>query len=300
MAIDFKSLKKNSGLTDKLTKAIEDKAKGSYAKDDERFWQPEVDKAGNGYAIVRLLDAPAVDGEDGLPWQQLFNHGFKLNGGWYIENCPTTIGGKCPACDHNSELWNTGVEAKRDIVRKFQKRRLGYLSNVLVISDKAHPENEGKVKVWRYGKKIFDKIQEKLNPQFEDEAKVNPFDFWKGANLKIKIRHVEGYRNYDKSEFEESSPVYDNDKQIEELWKNLPSLAQFVAAKEFKSFDELTEKLNRVMGAGGAAAARAAKLEDATAPWDEPKAQEAKAPRATAEAVTVDDDLDYFNKLAQE
>jgi len=299
MALDFKSLKKSSGLTEKLTKAIEDKNKGSFAKDDERFWQPEVDKVGNGYAIVRLLDAPAVDGEDGLPWVQVFNHGFQAGGGWYIENCPTTVGGKCPACEHNNKLWNSGIESNKDVVRK-QKRRLTYISNILVITDKNRPENEGKVFLWKYGKKIFDKIQEKLTPQFEDETAVNPFDFWKGANLKIKIRNVEGYRNYDKSEFDTAAPVFDNDKEIEALWKNAHSLKQFVAQKEFKSHDELTDRLNRALGAGGAAAARASKLEDATAPWDEPKAAEARAPRATAEAVTVDDDLDYFNKLAQE
>jgi len=299
MAIDFKNLKKQSGLTDKLTKAIEDKNKGSFAKDDERFWQPEVDKAGNGYAIVRLLDAPAADGEDGLPWVQIFNHGFQGGGGWYIENCPTTVGGKCPACEHNNKLWNSGIEANKDIVRK-QKRRLTYVSNILVVQDKNRPENEGKVFLWKYGKKIFDKIQEKLTPQFEDEKAVNPFDFWKGANLKIKIRNVEGYRNYDKSEFEESAPVYDTDKEIEALWKNAHSLKQFVAAGEFKSYDELTDRLNRALGAGGAAAARAVKTEDRSAPWEEPKAAEARAPRATAETVDAGDDLDYFNKLAQD
>jgi hypothetical protein len=296
MAIDFKSLKKSSGLTDKLTKAIEDKNKGSFAKDDERFWQPEVDKAGNGYAIVRLLDAPAVDGEDGLPWVQVFNHGFQGGAGWYIENCPTTVGGKCPACEHNNKLWNSGIESNKDIVRK-QKRRLTYISNILVVSDKNRPENEGKVFLWKYGKKIFDKIQEKLTPQFEDETAVNPFDFWKGANLKIKIRNVEGYRNYDKSEFDEVAPVYEDDKKIEAMWKAAHSLKQFVAPTEFKSYDELTEKLNRALGAGGAVAVRAVKIEDDTAPWDEPKKA---APRKTAEAVTVDDDMDYFNKLAAE
>jgi hypothetical protein len=299
MAIDFKSLKKSSGLTDKLTKAIEDKNKGSFAKDDERFWQPEVDKAGNGYAIVRLLDAPAVDGEDGLPWVQVFNHGFQGGAGWYIENCPTTVGGKCPACEHNNKLWNSGIESNKDIVRK-QKRRLTYISNILVVADKNRPENEGKVFLWKYGKKIFDKIQEKLTPQFEDETAVNPFDFWKGADLKIKIRNVEGYRNYDKSEFADAAPVYEEDKKIEALWKSAHSLKQFVAPKEFKTYDELSEKLNRALGAGGAVAARAAKIEDDSAPWQEPKAAEARAPRATAEAVSVDDDMDYFNKLAQE
>lgn len=296
MAFDFKSLKKSSGLTEKLTKAIEDKNKGSFAKDDERFWQPEVDKAGNGYAVVRLLDAPAVDGEDGLPWVQVFNHGFQGSAGWYIENCPTTIGGKCPACEHNNKLWNSGIESNKDIVRK-QKRRLTYISNVLVITDKNRPENEGKVFLWKYGKKIFDKIQEKLTPQFEDETAVNPFDFWKGADLKIKIRNVEGYRNYDKSEFAEPAPVYKEDAKIEALWKSAHSLKQFVAAKEFKSYEELTEKLNRALGAGGAVAARAPKIEDATAPWEEPRSSPAKA---TAESVSVDDDMEYFNKLANE
>jgi hypothetical protein len=296
--MDFKSLKKASGLTDKLTKAIEDKNKGSFAKDDDRFWQPDVDKAGNGYAVVRLLDAPAVDGEDGLPWVQLFNHGFQGGAGWYIENCPTTVGGKCPACEHNSKLWNSGIEANKDIVRK-QKRRLGYISNILVVTDKTRPENEGKVFLWRYGKKIFDKIQEKLTPQFEDETAINPFDFWKGADLKIKIRNVEGYRNYDKSEFADAAPVFTDDKKIEAMWKSAHSLKQFVAPDQFKSYDDLTDKLNRAMGAGGAVAARAVQIEDRSAPWDEPKAAEAKA-RPTAEAVSTEEDLDYFAKLAAE
>jgi hypothetical protein len=296
--MDFKSLKKASGLTDKLTKAIEDKNKGSFAKDDDRFWQPDVDKAGNGYAVVRLLDAPAVDGEDGLPWVQLFNHGFQGGAGWYIENCPTTVGGKCPACEHNSKLWNSGIEANKDIVRK-QKRRLGYISNILVVTDKTRPENEGKVFLWRYGKKIFDKIQEKLTPQFEDETAINPFDFWKGADLKIKIRNVEGYRNYDKSEFADAAPVYTDDKKIEAMWKSAHSLKQFVAPDQFKSYDDLTDKLNRAMGAGGAVAARAVQIEDRSAPWDEPKAADAKA-RPTAEAVSTEEDLDYFAKLAAE
>lgn len=296
MAIDFKSLKKSSGLTDKLTKAIEATQKQAYAKDDERFWQPEVDKAGNGFAEVRLLDAPAVDGEDALPWVRVFNHGFQGSAGWYIENCPTTIGGECPACEHNNALWNSGIEANKDIVRK-QKRRLTYIANVLVITDKNRPENEGKVFLWKFGKKIFDKIQEKLTPQFEDETAINPFDFWKGANLKIKIRNVEGYRNYDKSEFVAPAPVYEDDKKIEALWKSAHSLKQFVAPDQFKSHAELKAKLDRALGAGGAAAAAAKKLDDDSAPWDEPKTV---APRKTAEAVSVDDDMEYFKKLAEE
>ena len=292
------ALKKSSSL-DKLTKAIEETQKPKYAKDDDRFWQPEVDKAGNGYAVVRLLDAPAIDGEDGLPWVQVFNHGFQGPGGWYIENCPTTTGGKCPACEHNNKLWNSGIEANKDIVRK-QKRRLTYVANILIVSDKNRPELEGQVKLWKFGKKIFDKIQEKLSPEFEDETAMNPFDFWKGANLKIKIRNVENFRNYDKSEFEDSSAIANTDEEIERIWKSAHSLKQFVAGDQFKSYDELTERLNRVLGAGGAAAARAPRIDDDVAPWDEPKVA---APRATAESTSLgddEDDLAFFDKLAQE
>jgi len=292
------ALKKSSSL-DKLTKAIEETQKPRYAKDDERFWQPEVDKAGNGFAIVRLLDAPEVDGEEGLPWVQVFNHGFQGPGGWYIENCPTTIGGKCPACEHNSTLWNSGIEANKDIVRK-QKRRLTYIANIRVISDKNRPDNEGQVFLWKFGKKIFDKVQEKLSPEFEDETAMNPFDFWKGANLKIKIRKVEGFRNYDKSEFEESSPVADTDKEIEAIWKSAHSLQQFVATDQFKSFDELSQRLNRVLGAGGAAAAVAPVIEDDVAPWEEPKSAEPKATAESTELKEDEDDLAFFDKLAQE
>jgi len=292
------ALKKSSSL-DKLTKAIEETQKPRYAKDDERFWQPEVDKAGNGFAIVRLLDAPEVDGEEGLPWVQVFNHGFQGPGGWYIENCPTTVGGKCPACEHNSTLWNSGIEANKDIVRK-QKRRLTYIANIRVISDKNRPDNEGQVFLWKFGKKIFDKVQEKLSPEFEDETAMNPFDFWKGANLKIKIRKVEGFRNYDKSEFEESSPIADTDKEIEAIWKSAHSLQQFVATDQFKSFDELSQRLNRVLGAGGAAAAVAPVIEDDVAPWEEPKSAEPKATAESTELKEDEDDLAFFDKLAQE
>jgi len=292
------SLKKSSSL-DKLTKAIEETQKPRYAKDDDRFWQPDVDKAGNGFAIVRLLDAPEVDGEDGLPWVQSFNHGFQGPGGWYIENCPTTIGGKCPACEHNSTLWNSGIEANKDIVRK-QKRRLTYVANILVVSDKNRPENEGQVFLWKFGKKIFDKIQEKLAPEFEDETAMNPFDFWKGANLKIKIRQVEGFRNYDKSEFDLPSAIAETDKEIEEIWKSAHSLQQFVQPDQFKTFDELSERLNRVLGAGGAARATAPVIEDDVAPWDEPKSEEPKATAETTELSENEDDLAFFDKLAQE
>ena len=308
--VDFKTLKKNSSSLDKLNKAIADTQKQSYAKDDERFWQPETDKAGNGYAVVRILDAPAVDGEDALPWARIFSHGFKGAAGWYIENCPTTLNGKCPTCEHNSTLWNTGIDANKKIVSE-QKRRLNYITNIMVITDARHPEKEGKVFLWKFGKKIFDKIDECIHPPFDEQGRTpddanyaptnayNPFDFWKGANLKIKIRQVEGYRNYDKSEFDARSAVADgDDKAIEKLWKSLYSLKQFVASDQFKSYDELSEKLSRALGSVGKARA-AMPIADDSSPFEEPKSVKAKV-RKTAEEVTVGDDMDYFDKLATE
>jgi hypothetical protein len=300
--MNISALKKNNSL-DKLKSAMESAGKtnsgGSSSKDD-RFWQPDVDKAGNGYAVIRFLDSPAADGEDGLPWVQVWSHGFQGPGGWYIENSLTTIGQTDPVSELNTKLWNSGIEANKEVARK-QKRKLTYISNILIVSDPKHPENEGKVFLYKFGKKIFDKIQEKLNPQFEDEKPLNPFDFWKGANFKVKIRQVEGYRNYDKSEFDVQSGLFDGeDAKIEKVWKSAYSLKEFLAPKNFKSYDELKAKLDRVLGAGGAAAKAAPKIEDDSAPWDEPKASK---PRVTAESISVsddDDELSYFKGLVDD
>ncbi len=202
----FANLKRNRSSLDKLTKAIEatTQSSDSNSKEDNRFWQPSVDKAGNGMAVIRFLPAPAVDGDEGLPWIRIFHHGFQGPGGWLIDNCLTTLNDKCPVCEHNSTLWNSGVEANKDIARK-QKRKLSYISNIYVVSDPSNPENEGQIKLFKFGKKIFDKITEAMNPEFADETPVNPFDLWEGANFKLKIRNVEGYRNYDKSEFADKS-----------------------------------------------------------------------------------------------
>ena len=209
---DFSALKRNRNSFDKLTKAIESTTQTTEAgsKEDDRFWQPEVDKAGNGMAVIRFLPGPSVDGDDALPWVRVFNHGFQGPGGWYIENSLTTLNQKDPVSEYNSVLWNSGIEANKEIARK-QKRRLTYISNVLIVSDSKHPENEGQIKLYKFGKKIFDKISEAMNPEFADETPLNPFDFWEGANFKIKIRQVEGYRNYDKSEFDSITPVLDGD-----------------------------------------------------------------------------------------
>jgi len=283
---DFSSLKRNRNSFDKLTKAIESintPAEGS--KDDDRFWQPETDKAGNGMAVIRFLPAPAADGDDALPWVRVFNHGFQGPGGWYIENSLTTLGQKDPVSEYNSVLWNSGIEANKEIARK-QKRRLTYISNVLIVSDPKNPENEGQIKLYKFGKKIFDKLTEAMNPQFEDEKAINPFDFWDGANFKIKIRQVEGYRNYDKSEFESPSALFDgDDAKLEALWKKEYSLKEFLDPKHFKSYDVLKAKLDKVLGLDG------------TAPVAKTKAEEF-TPRSSPDI--EDEELDYFKSLAED
>jgi hypothetical protein len=295
------SLKKGSSL-DKLKKAVEQSSSGGNNKSsaDDRFWSPEVDASGNGYAVIRFLDTPAVDGEDGLPWIQIWNHGFQGPGGWYIENSLTTIGKNDPVSEYNTVLWNSGVEANKEIARK-QKRRLTYISNILVVSDPKRPQNEGKVFLFKFGKKIFEKLKAQLEPEFQDETPMNPFDFWKGANFKLKIRNYEGYRNYDKSEFEAPSALFNgDDAQIEKVWKSAYSLKDFLKPENFKSYDELKAKLDKVLGAGGSAAASAKRIDDEQAAA--PVVRSAPTKKVTAEEVSVsdDDDMAFFEKLAAE
>ena len=244
--MSFADMKKKRG--DKLQSLLKETAKinqpAGYQNDDDRFWRPELDKSGNGMALVRFLPAP--EGED-LPWARSWNHGFQGPGGWYIENSLTTLGQKDPVSEYNSQLWNSGIEANKEIARK-QKRRLTYVSNVLVIKDPTNPQNEGQVRLYKYGKKIWDKINDQMNPEFEDETPLNPFDLWEGANFKLKIRKVDGFSNYDKSEFEASTPVNDEDSKMEELWKTEHSLSEFTDPKNFKTYSELKEKLDRVLG----------------------------------------------------
>jgi gp32 DNA binding protein like len=274
---------KNMTDISKLQKEIEKMNSATEYKQDDRIWYPEVDKAGNGMAIIRFLPAPAVDGEDSLPWVRLFRHSFKgPTGKWYIENSLTTIGQKDPVSEYNSELWNKTNDDKSPERKQArdQKRKLEYMSNVLIIKDSANPENEGKIKLYRYGKKIFDKIMEAMKPQFEDEQAMNPFDAWKGANFKLKIRTVDEYRNYDKSEFDAPS-VLGTDEEIDNIWNAEFSLKEFVAPDKFKTYDELKRKLYDVLELGGsgstttsvkAAAAKpskaAAKVLDDDVPFD--------------------------------
>ena len=294
----FSDFKKNSsGGFDKLTEAMNKLSKGSESYKDDRFWRPELDKSSNGYAIIRFL--PAVDGED-IPWARLFNHGFKGPGGWLIDNCPTTIGGKCPVCEANSLLWNSGIDSDKDIARN-RKRKLSYISNIMVVSDPANPQNEGKVFLYKYGKKIFDKVNESMNPEFADEEAINPFDFWKGANFKLKVRKVAGFINYDKSEFDSTSVLLDGtDEWLEDLWKNsMYKLAEFTEASNFKSYDELKTRLGQVTG--GSSNTATTRAEDAVPP----KSEETSSSSAIDEPVVEDnaesdDALSYFEKLANE
>jgi hypothetical protein len=300
--VDFKSLKASSGkksletLTAELTKISGGESKGS----DDRFWTPTVDKAGNGYAVIRFLPPPA--GED-VPFVRIFDHGFQGPGGWYIENSLTTLGKNDPVSEYNSKLWNSGIEANKEIARK-QKRRLHFVSNIYVVTDSGNPANEGKVFLYKYGKKIFDKLKEAMEPQFADEEAINPFDLWAGANFKLKIRQVEGYRNYDKSEFDKIAPLLNDDEELEAVWKKEHSLKEFLAPSNFKTYEELQARLAKVLAEDSAPAKRA-KAETTEVPWDNdedsaPKFKAASAPKYAAEDDDDDESLEFFKKLASE
>ena len=293
--MDFSALKRNRSSLESLSKAIEQTANPQEggSKDDTRFWQPSVDKSGNGMATIRFLPAPAADGDDALPWVRVFNHGFQGPGGWLIDNCLTTLNEKCPVCEHNSTLWNSGIEANKEIARK-QKRKLSYMANILVISDPANKDNEGKVFLFKFGKKIFDKISEAMNPEFADETPVNPFDMWEGANFKLKIRNVEGYRNYDKSEFADPSALLNgDDEKLEALWKSEFGLKEFTEKKQFKTYEQLKGRLDKALGFDGAPAAPKTKAADTVVSLKE-ESDTSIIDTANAE----DEDLDYFKSLA--
>jgi len=297
MAIDFSTLKKSRGNFESLMKEVDKiatpQAEGS--QKDERFWQPEVDKAGNGYAVIRFLPPPK--GED-LPWVRVWNHAFQgPTGKWYIENSLTTLNKQDPVSELNTELWNTGSEDNKNIARK-QKRKLVYISNIYIIKDPAHSENEGQVKLFKFGKKIFDKIKDVMHPTYEDEEAINPFDFWKGANFKLKIRNVEGYRNYDKSEFDSVEALLSDDDELEGIWNKQNSLQEFLDPKHFKSYEELKSKLEMVLsGSGSTSKAEDVDLSEEEAPkFAKPKPK--SKPPVDLDLDDEDESLSYFAKLA--
>ena len=284
--MSFAKLKKQSSLgslTAKLVKEVE--KTNSANKGDERLWKPEVDKAGNGYAVIRFLPAP--NGED-LPWVKLYSHAFQGSGGWYIENSLTTLNQKDPVSEFNTGLWNSGVDSDKEIARR-QKRKLSYYTNIYVVKDPSNPQNVGKVFLYKFGKKIFDKIMGAMQPEFEDESPINPFDFWQGADFKVKIKKVAGYWNYDSSEFSAPAPLLDDDDALEALWKKEYSLAELVNASQFKSYEDLKKRLEQVLKLN-AAPARPVVEEDVD-----------REPAPVAAAPSADDDaLAYFQQLAEE
>ena len=299
--MSFKDLKKQSSLgslTQKLVKEVE-KMNTTGGGADERLWKPEVDKTGNGYAVLRFLPAP--ESED-LPWAKMYSHAFQGPGGWYIENSLTTTGGKDPVSEHNRELWNSGNESDKDTVRK-QKRKLSYYANIYVVKDPTNPQNEGGVFLYKFGKKIFDKIMEAMQPEFEDETPINPFDFWQGANFKLKIVKKDGYWNYDKSEFDAVSPLLEDEDALEAIWNKEYSLAAVVAPDQFKSHDDLAKRLKYVLGQGRPAARRVdEELEDESEGRGTFTPDFKSKPPAPVASASADEDnaLSYFQKLAEE
>lgn len=310
--VDFASLKKNrSKSLDKLNKQLEQISSKSYADPNEgKFWKPTRDKAGNGFAIIRFLPAP---GEEDMPFVRIWDHGFQgPTGLWYIENSLTTINQDDPVSEYNSKLWNTGNESDKDQARK-QKRRLKYVANIYVIKDSGNPDNEGKVFLYSFGKKIFDKLNDMMNPSFEDENPVNPFDLWEGANFRLKIRQFEGYPNYDKSEFDAPEPLFDDDEKLEEIWNMEHSLNDIVDPKNFKPYAELKAKLHRVLGLSEDAHDRSGVVDKAEDDVDEDldmsnlgktadaasMKEDTSSSNMPSETDDDDDDLALFKELAK-
>ena len=305
--MSFSNLKKQSklgSLTEKLVKEVE-KMNNSGSSSDDRVWKLDCDKSGNGYAVIRFLPAP--EGED-LPFVKVYSHAFQGPGGWLIDNCLTTLNQKCPVCEHNSGLWNSGVDANKEVARK-QKRKLTYVSNIYVVKDPANPENEGKVFLFKYGKKIFDKLTAAMQPEFEDEQAIDPFDFWNGANFKLKAKNVAGYRNYDSSEFASPSALNDDDEVLEAIWKKEYSLSEFVSPSEYKSYEELKKRLDNVLGIKGSSARTLSVEEEGedegsyAPPLTEDLKEELNSlsSRSSSSYDDEDDDtLSYFARLAEE
>jgi len=299
--MSFANLKRNRDNISKLIKAAESTGGGGEKKSyaDDRMWKPTVDQAGNGYAIIRFL--PAREGAE-LPWARYWDHGFKgPTGQWYIEKSLTSIGQNDPVGELNSRLWNTGIEEDKETARR-QKRRLHYVSNIFVVSDPGNPENEGKVFMYQFGKKIHDKIMDMMQPEFADEEPINPFDMWEGADFKLKIRNVEGYRNYDKSEFaKQTSLLEGDDSKLESVYDQMYDLSEFTDPANYKTYDELKTKLSSILGEvagmGAATMAQTAQMND---PVEAPAPQRIEP--VTAENIKVEDDddtLSYFAKLAE-
>jgi len=299
--ISFSALKRSRGSIEQLTNAIQQSSQKK--REDDRLWECTTDKAKNGHALIRFLPAPPQDGEDGLPWVRTFSHGFQGPGGWLIDLCPTTLEQKCPVCEANSLLWNSGIEANKTTART-RKRKLSYTANILVVSDPAKPENDGKVKLFRFGSKVFNKLYEKMHPEFPDEVAFSPFDLWEGANFKLKIRQVEGYRNYDKSEFTERSPVSEDEAKLEALWKSEYPLLDFVSPGNFKSYAQIAARFTKVLGTAVTAVAANSLVEAALLDGvHDNNKEDSDSEEGTAgghtEDYEEDENLTFFKRLAE-
>ena len=284
--MSIEALKKQSNISSLIDEYNKQTTPETKSFDDERFWKPELDKSGNGYAVIRFLPAPK--GED-IPWQRMFSHSFQGPGGWYIENSLTTINKNDPVGEVNRRLWNSGSEADKETARR-QKRKLSYYTNIYVVTDTKHPEHEGKVCLYKFGKKIFDKVMEAMQPQFDDEEAINPFDLWKGANFKLKIRKVDGFWNYDKSEFDAVTPLLDTDAALEKVYDAEYPLKPFHEESNFKSYTDLKDKMERVLGQehdNRTAEQVASDIEADDIPFDGGKPITGSS-----------DTMDYFEKLA--
>jgi len=300
--MNFADLKKKSKSNlDNLVAELEKVSSGGNKYQDDRFWSVPMDeKTGNGTALIRFLPAGK---NDKLPWVTVYSHSFQGPGGWYIENSLTTIGKADPCGEVNQELWATGIEANKEVVRK-RKRKQQYIANIYVISDPKNPQNEGKIMLFKFGKKIFEKIQEAMKPVFEGDKAVDPFDFWQGANFRLKIKKVEGYPNYDNSSFEAQSPLFDgDDEKLETVWNSLYTLGEFTDPKNFKSYDELKARLDKVLGSKPAAPKKIEEpMPTKPSPKMETKKVEEDMPWKADEGEDEDDslNLDFFRKLAEE
>jgi hypothetical protein len=304
--MDIQSLRKmrNSdfGAISNAFEKVANPQSESKSYNDDRFWRLEGDKAGNGTATIRFL--PRVEGDE-LPWVRLFSHGFQgPTGKWYIENSLTTLGENDPVGELNTKLWNSGSEANKEIARK-QKRKLGFTANIYVVSDPKHPENEGKVFLFKFGKKIFDKIMDKARPTFEDEKPVNVFDFWEGANFKLRMRKKDGFTNYDESSFSDPAPIAQNDEDILAIANAQHKLSEFTDRKNFKSYDELKKKLEEVLSGDSYSAPSAAQMAEedrpvAAAPAFTAKAAPSAGASKPAPADDDDDVMSYFEKIARD
>ena len=298
--MSFANLKKQSklgSLTEKLVKEVEKLNSAGSSSEDDRYWKLTTDKSQNGYAVIRFLPAP--NGED-LPFVKIYSHAFQGNGGWLIDNCVTTLNQKCPICEHNSSLWNSGIDANKEIARK-QKRKLTYISNIYVVKDPSNPENEGKNFLYKYGKKIFDKISAAMKPEFEDETPIDPFDFWQGANFKLKAKNVAGYRNYDSSEFAVPGALLDSDDEMEAIWKQEHSLAELVADDQFKSYDDLKKRLSSVLGTKGARTQDPETVSEEDDSYDVERTAKSPSSFSSSSSSSNEDEdeaLSYFSRLA--